>query len=235
MSQRGIDLAGAVQSGAVAVRHFISKQTSLEEVFARLCAQVNEEKITRVVIDSLDDFERYVENEEMVKDYLTMFLAALARAGATVVFTQQLQALSGGNPISDIRHASLVDTVVYLGSVEIDSRIHKVISALKTRGGAADADLREIECDARGLHVTHKFNGLSGILQGSAQGQRKETVENVFQPLYFIRDFAQMGAGDDVTDAQRRGVLNNILNQLGSLESALQEYFGFNPEDEKKK
>ena len=44
-----------------------------------------------------------------------------------------------------------------------------------------------------------------------------------------------MGAGDDVTDTQRRNVLGNILNQLGALESALQEYFGFNPEDEKKR
>jgi circadian clock protein KaiC len=235
LAQRGVDLTDAVGTGKVAIHHQVAKKISLDAIFAVLCEEVAQRKITRVVLDSLDDFERCIDNPCAYKDYLLMFLSALSRAGATTLLTQKLQRVSSSNPIADIRYVSMVDTVIYLGNVEIESSIHKVISVLKSRAARPDSDLREIHCDSKGLHVSHKFHGLSGILQGTARGQFKKTVENIFQPLYFVRDFARMGSAEQVSDAQRRQILGDVQSQLGALEAALKDYFGFDPEEEKKR
>lgn len=235
LAQRGVDLAGPCESGKVILRHYVPKKCSLDEVFATMCESLESLKIRRVVIDSLEDFERSIDNPSAYKDYLGMYLAALTRANATVLLTQKLERVSNSNPLADIHYVSMVDTVIYLGNVEIESSIHKVISVLKSRAGKSDSDLREILCDSKGLHISHKFHGLSGILQGTARGQFKTTVENIFQPLYFVRDFARMGAGEKVTDEKRKQVLTGILNQLGALENALKDHFGFDPEVEKKR
>ncbi|HUT24310.1 MAG TPA: ATPase domain-containing protein [Sumerlaeia bacterium] len=235
LARRGVDLASAVESGQVQIRHYVPKRTCLEKILADLRPGLDNGSLRRVVIDSLDDFERCIEKPSAYKDYLGMFLAALRRAGATTRLTLKLQQVSGTNPISDIRYVSMVETVVYLGNVEIESEIHRVISILKARGSRAEGDLREIQCDAGGLKITHKFHGLSGILQGTARGRFKKTVEDIFQPLYFIRDFAQLGATGKVDDAKRQKILADILSQLGALDGALKDYFGFDPEEEKKK
>ena len=235
LAQRGVNLAEAVAGGKVTIHHHVPKKVSLDAIFAAMCEEVERRKITRVVLDSLDDFERCIDNPSAYKDYLVMFLSALARAGATVLLTQKLERVTSSNPIADIRYVSMVDTVIYLGNVEIESSIHKVISVLKSRAACPDSDLREITCDTKGLHVSHKFHGLSGILQGTARGQFKKTVENIFQPLYFVRDFARMGSGEKATDAQRKQILSDVQSQLGALEAALKDYFGFDPEEEKKK
>ncbi|MFP4379945.1 MAG: ATPase domain-containing protein [Candidatus Sumerlaeia bacterium] len=234
LKSRGVDLADAFQKGDVQIRHYVPKRNSLDEIFHDLVAQMRDNGVKRVVIDSIDDFERSVDNVEARKDYFGMFLAALKRHGATSVFTQKIQRSSGSNPLADIRYVSMVDTVIYLGTVEIESRIHKAISVLKCRSASPDADLREIACGPEGIQVGSKFHGLSGILEGVAHGQYKATVENIFQPLYFIRDFANMGTGEAVNDEDRRKIVNDIASQLGNLEKALKDHFGFDPEEEKR-
>lgn len=231
---RGIDLTDAVRDGKVLIRHYVPKKCCLDQIFAELQEELTKGGLRRVVVDGLGDFERAVDKPEARKDYLSMFLAALTRAKATALFTEKLEQVSSRNPIADIHYVSMVDTVIYLGNVEIESQIRKVISILKSRTGKATSDLREIQCDEKGLRISRKFAGLSGILEGTAHGQLKATIENVFQPLYFMRDFAQMGAGEGVDDAQRKSILENIQSQLNVLDEALKEYFGFDPEEEKK-
>jgi circadian clock protein KaiC len=232
-AQRGVDLAAGIDAGLLKIAHYVPKECCLDAIFADLCAELDT-GLTRVVIDSLDDFERALDQPEATKEYLGMFLAALTRARATSILTQKLHEVSSVNPIADIRFTSMVDTVIYLGNVEIESRIRKVISVLKSRGSAAQSDLCEIRCGPAGLEVTDKFHGLSGILQGTAHGQYKQTVENIFQPLYFIRDFAQMGAAEGMDPEARRKILADILGQVDTLDSALKDRFGFDPEEAKK-
>jgi len=232
-AQRGVDLASGVASDLLKIAHYVPKECCLDAIFADLCRELDSGSLARVVIDSLNDFERSIDEADAAKDYVGMFLAALTRAGATTLLTQKLDRVSSTNPITDIRYTSMVDTVIYLGNVEIESQIRKVISVLKSRGLRPETDLCEIQCDEHGLKVTDKFHGLSGILQGTAHGQYKQTVENIFQPLYFIRDFAEMGAAEGVDASRRKEILADILNQIEALDSALKGHFGFDPEKEK--
>jgi circadian clock protein KaiC len=233
LAGRGVDLVPGLESGLVEICHYVPKECCLDAIYADLRKRL-EGGLRRVVVDSLDGFERSIDNTTEYRDYLGMFLAALRRAGATTLLTQKLQHVSTNNPLADIRYASMTDTIVYLGNVEFNSEIHKVISILKSRGANPDTSLREIFCDGTGLHVSHKFHGLSGILQGNAHGQFKKTVEDVFQPLYYLRDFAQIGAGAEGIEAKKAiELFQNMLGQIESLDEALKDHFGFDPEKQK--
>jgi circadian clock protein KaiC len=235
LAGRGVDLRPAVEAGTVRVRHCVPRQCRLDQIYDELMIEVAARNVQRVVIDTVDDFERCLENPGTWDDYLGMFLAGLCRAGATTVLTQKIQHTGTGNPLADVRHVSMADTVIYLGNVEIESELRKVISVLKSRATRAEGDLREVRCDAAGLRVSHKFTGLTGILQGNARGQFKESAENIFQPLYFIRDFARMAGGAGVDDKQRSQILADILAQAQTLDAALKVHLGFDPEEEKLK
>jgi hypothetical protein len=119
----------------------------------------------------------------------------------------------------------MFDGIVFLGTVEIESAVHKVLSILKMRGGNFSSDLREIKCGANGLYVLDKFVGLSGILAGNPKGQYKKTVEEIFQPLYFLRDFIDLMASSDLAQEQKVEIIKNLQSQVAQLTDKLTEYF----------
>ena len=76
-----------------------------------------------------------------------------------------------------------------------------------------------------GLEISERFVGLSGVLGGSAQGTRKAQIENIFQPLYFTRDFLKMAADPDLDPEQRAEMLSSIGEHTEKLIALLGDYF----------
>ncbi|MCX8037878.1 MAG: hypothetical protein N3D11_12675 [Candidatus Sumerlaeia bacterium] len=226
MQQRGIPLAGAVQNGLLHLWHRVPKGTTLDELYYQLQGAIAQHSIRRVAIDSLNDFERCVPEPARCKDYLIWFNDLLMRRGVSALWTQKIDRLSDRSPIGDIRCLSQFDTVVYLGQVEIESELRKVVSILKRRGAKCEGDLRAIDCGPRGLVVSDKFLGLSGILEGSPRGQYKKTVEELLQPVISARDFVKMARGEQIPPAQRAVLYDNIEQLLEQLDQRLREHFG---------
>ncbi|MBN1900937.1 hypothetical protein JW926_06375, partial [Candidatus Sumerlaeota bacterium] len=117
------------------------------------------------------------------------------------------------------------DGIIFLSSIEIESAVHKFISVLKMRGGEFISDLREVRCGDRGLYVLDKFVGLSGILAGNPQGQYKKTVEEIFQPLYFVRDFIGVLCSPDIPEEQKKQVMENLKGEVHKLVDKLKDHF----------
>jgi circadian clock protein KaiC len=226
MRERGIDLEKAARSGKIQLWHRVAKACHPDELFHELKAALSDGRIRRVAIDSLNDFERCVYDNARCKDYLVMFNDLLMRRDVTALYTQKIDRLSGRTPIGDIRCLSQFDTVVYLGHVEIESQLHKVVSILKRRGAKCESALRAIECRESGLVVTEKFMGLEGIFEGSARGQYKKTVEELLQPVVSARDFLKMARQEGIADEQRAVLFENIDSLLSALNARLREHFG---------
>jgi len=232
MKQRGIALEAAVREGLVQLWHRVPKACQLDELFYQLQEEIGRRAIRRVAIDSLNDFERCVAEAARCKDYLIIFNDLMTRGGVSALWTQKIDRLSDRSPIGDIRCLSQFDTVMFLGHVEIESELHKVVSILKRRGAKCEGDLRAIECGPSGLVVSEKFHGLAGILEGSPRGQYKKTVEEILQPVISARDFLKMVRGEELAPEQRRALYDNIDLLLGDLDSRLREHFGIQlPED----
>src|SRR5437773_1232446 len=69
--------------------------------------------------------------------------------------------------ITDVGASFLVDCVVLLRFVEIQSTMRKAINVTKMRGSDHDKRLREYEITDIGLHVLSAFTDYEAILTGS--------------------------------------------------------------------
>ncbi|MCE5228097.1 AAA family ATPase [bacterium] len=180
--------------------------------------------IQRVVIDSLNDLAAGLTGEERA-EAVRWFLRRLHARGVTVLITQRLARVTGRNPLSEIDHAELADTIIYLGLVEIESRLEKVISVLKHRGGPVAGDLRSIHATNSGLVVSDRFLGVSGVLGGVALGHRKAQIEEIFQPLFFVRDFLKLAGDPGLDPEQRERMLRDMGGETDRVIGLLGRYF----------
>lgn len=224
MKGLGLDLAAARNQNRLQILEFTPGLDAVEKVLASIEAALPP-KPGPVVIDSMTELTAPLENDDARREAAQFVLRRLRARGATVVYTQALAKVTGVNPLSEISGADLADTIVFLGLVEIESRLEKVVSVLKHRGGAITGDLRSIQCKAEGLQVSDRFVGLSGVLGGAASGQRKAQIETVFQPLYFIRDFLTLAKDPSMAPEKRETLLNNLSTQTEKLIDVLGDYF----------
>jgi circadian clock protein KaiC len=226
LAQRGIDLQPAVESGDLIIWRREPRDTCVEELVWRAGEVIQERGIRRLVLDSTNDLESCQITPGQSAMTLRLFLSEMIHRGVTTLLTQRIQRISGSNPITDIEHVSLVDTIVFLGLAEIESQLEKVISVLKHRGAKPDTELRGIACGERGLEVLHRFVGLCGVLGGTPLGTRKKRVEQIFQPLYVLRDFLEMAKASGMEEEQRREILDNLSGETAKLIDLMTEHFG---------
>lgn len=232
MKQRGIDLAKPLQDGTVQIWHRVPKACQLDELYHELKKDIEERGTRRFVLDSLNDLNRCVPEESRCKDYLIMFNDLLTRAGVTALYSQKIDRLTDRSIIGDIRCLSEFDTVVFLGQIEIESQLRKVVSILKRRGAPYESALRAIECSDTGLTVSEKLLGLEGILEGAPRGHYKKTVEELLQPVISARDFLTMAGREDLPIEQRHALQEQIKSLLDDLFSRLHEHFGIEEGEE---
>lgn len=225
LGAHGLNLGGAIESGNLSFLELTPGRSSIEKIVIEAERLIAERGIDRVVIDSGDELTVALETPEERREAILWATRRLKALGAAVLVTQRLARVSGGNPLSDIGMTDLADTIVYLGLVEIESRLEKVISVLKHRGGSAEGDLRAITCTPAGLEVSERFVGLSGLLGGSAQGKRKTQIETIFQPLYFLRDFLTVAGKPDLDAERRAQILKNLGGETEKLIERLSKYF----------
>lgn len=223
-ASEGMDLAAAREAGRLIVLEAIPGAEPVEKLLLQIEALVESRGIERVLIDSMDELGAGLLAEEH-HEAVRWFARRLTATGVTTLITQRLARVTGRNPLSEIKFAELVDTIIYLGLVEIESRLEKVISVLKHRGGAVQGDLRSIIATENGLKVSERFLGLSGVLEGTPLGRRKAQIEEIFQPLYFIRDFLQMAKDPAMDPEQRTSILGNLHNEANSLIALMSRYF----------
>lgn len=225
MKAKGLALEDFVNNEKLKIWHFFPKSFYMDELLFLLDQELKNQRIKRVVVDDINEFERAIEDPATYKDFITAFLTLLSRNNITSVFLQKLDQFPGSAPLSSIKYASTFDGVIYLGTIEIESAVYKVVSVLKMRGGNFISDLREIRCGADGLYLLDKFVGLSGILAGTPQGQYKKTVEEIFQPLYFIRDFIDLLATTEPEKEKQKQIISNLRSEVAKLLDRLSEYF----------
>lgn len=229
MRNRGLDLSQAIEDERLHVIEVNPGREPIEKTLTIVEAYIEARGVTRVVIDSMDELTVAVADPHDRQEAVHWFLKRLRRHGVTTLLTQHLNRVSSSNPLSEIKWAELSDTLIFLSLVEIESRLEKVISVLKHRNGLAEGDLRSIVVGPQGLRISDRFLGLSGVLQGTAFGKRKVQIEQIFQPLYYIRDFIA-AATDEKLDAKKRAMVSDKLNEEAShLIEMLGRYFDHDP------
>ncbi|MFN8454590.1 MAG: ATPase domain-containing protein [Anaerolineae bacterium] len=166
--QLGWDLRALEKSGQLKIIF-----TSPEVFFNSLRSQDNPLLATatfvpeRVVVDSAAHFQRLSNDPLRLREIYNTLVNALKREGMTsLLLDEAVNVLE----VQRGRMASLpflVDTVILLRYVEVDSAVQRAIAVMKMRGSLHQKEIRRFEIQAGGLKIKEPFTGREGILSGS--------------------------------------------------------------------
>jgi circadian clock protein KaiC len=121
----------------------------------------------RVVIDSAAHFQRISKSQMELRDIYNTLVNALKRENMTsLLLDEAVDVLD----IQQGRMASLpflVDTVMLMRYVEVDSTMQRAIAVMKMRGSAHQKEIRRFQIQQGGLKVGDPFTGREGILSGT--------------------------------------------------------------------
>ncbi len=163
----GWDLPALEESGKLHLL-FTSPEVflaSLESPDSKLNRLILESGIRRLALDSVSHFDRLTSRPAELRPIYTSVTNGLRREGVTAVLlgeegpSQYQRAFKGGLSF-------LVDAVVVLRHVEIESTMQRALVVLKMRGSDHAKEIRRFEIGPQGLAVLGTFEGREGLLSG---------------------------------------------------------------------
>ncbi len=158
----GMDLRGAVESGALAFLRVPAAETDVDDVLHALIADVEDRAVSRVVIDTLNPLER----DAAYEDRFTNILATLAsvlrdRRATTLMLREMMQLITQNLDLSEGREAywTPLDNLVLLRPVEMGGNLGRIISVLKMRSSDHDKRIYGYRIGERGLGWARRSRG----------------------------------------------------------------------------
>jgi len=121
--------------------------------------------IRRVVLDSVTHFMRLTDDSKELRSIYTSIINGLKREGATALLMGEES--RAPDPRQEKGKLSfIVDCILLLRYVEIESAMQRAIVVLKMRSSPHSREIRRFEIRRGGLTVLETFEGREGILSG---------------------------------------------------------------------
>ncbi len=121
----------------------------------------------RLVIDSLSHLEMFVKKEDMRMEAYRLVSYLKTRGISSVLLWESPQISGSSFSVTDAGLSFLVDCIVALKPVEIESSMRKALVILKMRGSDHDKRLREYDITSQGIAVSRPFSNYEGLMTGS--------------------------------------------------------------------
>jgi circadian clock protein KaiC len=161
----GFDLAEAERNGMLHVEQVDAAELSPGEFAHRVCAAVDANGITSILIDSLNGYNAAMPSEATLVLHIHELLQYLNRRGASTFLTVAQHGLVGDmkTPV-DLTY--IADSVILLRYFEAVGKVRRAISVIKKRASRHEDTIREFSIGKDGLRVGEALDGFHGILRG---------------------------------------------------------------------
>jgi circadian clock protein KaiC len=171
---RNCQLFDLIESGQVGLVNTRAPDLSIDETVLLLMNEVRRLGAKRVVIDSLSGFELSLPPtfRDDFRESLLQLVAALARAGVTVLVTSELEDRYTDLRFSPYGAAFLTDAIIVQRYIELGSRLRRVMAVVKVRASAHSDELREFTIGADGIHIGEMLPDQEGLLGGRPTKKR---------------------------------------------------------------
>jgi circadian clock protein KaiC len=131
---------------------------------------INAMKARRVVIDPISLYSLNIKDPNELRRELYAFVNHMKESGLTLLLTHEVpDILTRVSRISDFGLEFIVDSIIMLQYVEIESEIRRSINVLKMRGSDHDKAIRRYKIGGRGVEIEARFEGYEGIMSGTAR------------------------------------------------------------------
>lgn len=170
----GIDLPALERSGAVHLAWQPTTEGLLDAVGARLLRQVREHRIKRVVIDSLGAIARVATSQARLNEFFRALMGELRADDVSVLATWEMRDLFGSEinaPAPEL--SSIVDNLMLMRFVELDSELKRLLSILKVRDSDYDPALLELVISSTGIDLNKAFRQATAVMSGTPSAADK--------------------------------------------------------------
>ncbi|RWU23020.1 serine/threonine protein kinase [Pseudomonas alkylphenolica] len=167
-SALGHDFAEMERHGALHIGWQPTTEGGLDEVGARLLSQVQAHGIRRVLIDSLGAFTRLASNPARLNEFFRALTGELRARDVSVMATWEMRDIFGSEinaPAPDL--SSIVDNLLLMRFVELESELKRLLSILKVRDSYYDPALLELIISAHGIDLQKAFTQATAVLSGT--------------------------------------------------------------------
>ncbi len=123
----------------------------------------------RIVIDSISHIAMYLDEKDLRKEIYRLIMYLKTKGLSSLLLFEAPQLIGPVSSITESGTSFLVDSIVMLKPVEMESSMRKALGILKMRGSDHDKRLREYEITSQGFQVGATFKEYEGIMTGSAR------------------------------------------------------------------
>jgi len=149
---------------------FVESRNPIDAIIAEIDAK-------RIVVDSISHLESFIPAPEL-RGELYRLVNHLKMKELTSIFTSESHEVFGNHRVvTGVGLSFLVDCIILLRVVEIQSSLKKALTILKIRGSDHDKQLREFEITPQGIEIREPFAQYEGVLTGAPRKSfTEETV-----------------------------------------------------------
>ena len=134
-----------------------------------------------LVFDSLSHFAMFIAEDKLRLEAYRLICYVKAKGLSSLYLWEAPQLMGTSFSVTEVGMSFLVDSIVLLRTVEIESELRKGLVILKMRGSDHDKRLREYEITSNGINVRSMFSGYEGIMSGSARKVGRVSGEDLYR------------------------------------------------------
>jgi circadian clock protein KaiC len=121
----------------------------------------------RIVVDSMSHLSMFVPGGDLRKEAFRMVMYFKTNSVSSLLLWEAQQEYGNSFNVTDMGMSFLVDSIVLLKFVEIESSIRRAMVVLKMRGSDHDKRLREYEITSKGIKLEGAFAEYQGLMSGA--------------------------------------------------------------------
>ncbi len=162
----GFDLNTPQANNKLEILYLRPLDLTVDEALYEITQAVQRVGAKRLVIDSLQGFERALApdfREEFEESLYRMFIS-LTGLGVTILSTLMLEESFTRSPATSYSVSFLTDDIIRLRYAEIDGKLRKILNITKMRGGDHSKEIRQYDITTKGLELN--TTGYDGLLTG---------------------------------------------------------------------
>lgn len=143
-----------------------------------LSEPIKEVHAQRIVVDSLSHLAMFTSKDDLRRELYRLIMLLKAKGLGSLLIWESSGSSDPSKSLPDGGISFLVDGIVSLKPVEIESTVRRALVVWKLRGSDHDKRLRQYEITSHGIDVSAPFSNYEGLLTGSPRRSMTEEAAN---------------------------------------------------------
>jgi circadian clock protein KaiC len=150
----GLNLEEQVADGTIQILYESPQELDIDAHYARITKVIEERDIQRLVIDGMTSYSTAIGETAVYRDFFHAIVAYSKQRLMTTFFNYENPEFLGiSSYMPDFPVSSIVDNLILLSQVEINSSLHRCITVVKSRGSKHSFDTREFVIGQGGISL----------------------------------------------------------------------------------